>query len=104
MTDTYASKRAAGMLAEKELSAKRPAKHLALLKQILNAKKPPSRLAQRSYHKRYSKGKQPKLDTIPCLVPLPINASLSAIISTAPFSLLSNSTSLPNTTKGKAPS
>ena len=104
MAGTRASKRAAGMPAEEELPAKRPAKHPAPPKQISNAKKPPSRLAQRSYHKKYSKGKQPKLNTIPCLVLLSINASLSVIISTAPSSfLLSNSISLPNTTKDKAP-
>jgi hypothetical protein len=33
------------MPAEEELPAKRLAKHLASLKQILNAKKPPSKLA-----------------------------------------------------------
>jgi hypothetical protein len=105
MAGTRASKRAAGIPAEEELPAKRPAKHPAPLKQISNAKKPPSRLAQRSYHKGYSKGKQPELDTTPCPVTLPIDAPLSAITSTAPpSSLLSNSTSLPNTTKDKAPS
>jgi hypothetical protein len=92
------------MPAEEELPAKRPAKHLALPKQILNAKKPFSRLARRSYHKGYNKGKQPELDTIPCFVTLLIDASLSATISTAPFFFsLSNLTFLPNTTKGKAP-
>jgi hypothetical protein len=93
------------MPAEEELLAKRPAKHPALLKQISNAKKPPSGLAWRSYHKGYSKGKQPELDITPCPVTLPIDALLSATISTALFSSpLSNSTPLPNTTKGKAPS
>jgi hypothetical protein len=105
MAGTRASKRAAGMPAEEELPVKRPAKYLALPKQISNAKKPPSGLARRSYHKGYSKGKQPELDTIPCLVTLSIDAPLSATTSTAPpSSSLSNSTSLPNTTKGKAPS
>jgi hypothetical protein len=105
MAGTRASKRAAGMPAEEELLAKRLAKHLAFFKQILNAKKPPFRLARRFYHKGYSKGKQPELDTTPCLVTLPIDAPLPAITSTAPpFFSLSNSTLLPNTTKGKAPS
>jgi hypothetical protein len=92
------------MPAEEELLTKRPAKHLALFKQILNAKKLPFRLAQRSYHEGYSKGKQPELNTIPCPVSLPIDAPLSATISTAPPSPLSNSTFLPNTIKDKAPS
>jgi hypothetical protein len=105
MAGTRASKRAAGMPAEEELSAKRPAKHPAPPKQISNAKKPPSRLARRSHHKGYNKGKQPELDTTLCPVTLPINAPLSATTSTAPpSSSLSNSTPLPNTTKGKAPS
>jgi hypothetical protein len=104
MAGTRASKRAAGMPAEEELPVKRPAKHLVLFKQILNAKKPPFRLARRSYHKGYSKGKQPELDITPCFVTLPIDAPLSATISTvSSFFLLSNSTFLPNTTKGKAP-
>jgi hypothetical protein len=93
------------MPTKEELLAKRLAKHLALPKQISNAKKLPSGLAQRSYHKRYSKGKQPELDTTPCPVTLPIDAPLFATTNTAPpFFSLSNSTSLPNTTKGKAPS
>jgi hypothetical protein len=104
MADTHASKHAAGMPAEKKLSAKRLAKYPAFLKQILNAKKLSSELARRSYHKEYNKRKQPELDTIPCFVTLLINALLSTTISTAPpSSLLSNLTFLPNTTKGKAP-
>jgi hypothetical protein len=93
------------MPAEKELFAKRPAKHLAPFKQISNAKKPPSGLAQRSYHKGYNKGKQPELNTILCFVTLLIDALLSVIISTAPpSSSLLNLTFLLNITKGKAPS
>jgi hypothetical protein len=45
MAGTHALKRAADMPAKEELLAKRLAKHLGPLKQILNAKKPPFGLA-----------------------------------------------------------